>query len=599
VLNSPTGAPGLLQWSGVPIAAAEKLLAVTCTGTRCLTISSGNGTAQAKTRTFRSTDGGATWTGGDVLPAAPDAGGGTTQAGSDVACDPAGTCVIAGPIGGVWRSTDDGQHWQGLKQPSEEGLSYTRLACPEADLCVLVGTAEGSLILNGTKGTPVDVPLQKTSFATAIACDSTARCTAADNVAHVMSISKPWDRWGKLEVLPGKKTDATTLGSLSCSGANACVGIASFPPGRALVGSPGSWKRVNTGSGNLIAVGCAAGSSSCAAVGGGGAWFTSANSGVNWAPVNNVPPLKVLDCSAKAPPGTCVGAGKEAIGKTTTAGELWTTPYPGLTSLDAAAVSCLQYPDCLVIGKSKVLGTPDGGDTWNFRFGAGDVTGGPGGGTCPLAGTCYGVGSGSVFTTFDAARSQWQAGPIPTAPAETLSGMSCPRPDLCVVAGSETIYRGTLAISDGRAHWSWNATDAEPDDAFKAISCSSASSCSAVSASEAGQGQVETTTDPALLHWESHTIKNTIDPGDPTEFQAVSCPADNVCVAGALRGFVATTTDNWATYSFEQFAAPVNDAETAPDIVGVSCSSPARCLLLGDKDSPPAPANGAVYIGTR
>jgi hypothetical protein len=595
-------AAGQLAWSGADIPAREKLVAVTCTaGSPCLTISGGNGTTLGVTRVFQSTDGGATWAGGAALPKTT-ALGVNTQLGSDVACDPAGACVIVGATGGIWRSTDGGSRWDPVNTGKLKD-GFTRAACPDTGVCVIAGTGTGGVVLHGTQPTAVAGPFK--DGAVAIACDSPTRCTAAGTLSGVASISAPWSRFGTLKPLPGKaKTAPTAIGALSCPSANACVGLVSAPPppGRAVATtslSDNSWRRISTGSDALAGIGCV--SSWCSAVGGGGSWSDSANVGVNWKPVNSVPALNVLDCATGSAAGTCLGGGSSAIGKTTTAGEFWTTPFPGITTFDAAMATCASYPQCVIVGKSKVLATPDGGTTFNFRFPAGDVTAGPAAGSCVAAipGRCYGAGSGTIFTTFDGAVSQWQAGPIPTAPAEALSGMACPTSTLCLVAGAESIYRGTLDVVDNRARWSWVSTDANAIEAFKGISCSSTSSCTAVGAGELGYAQIATTTDPELLHWESQQLANTIKPDDATALMGVSCPADGVCVADGLRGFVFSTTDNWVTYSLERFDAPVADSEAAPNLTGVSCMSPTRCLLLGSKTSPPATPNGAVYVGAR
>jgi len=497
---------------------------------------------------------------------------------------------------------------------STPALSYTHLACPADGLCVLVGITgmneAGSAILRGTTASEVVGPAPF-GIPTAIACDAPDRCTAADNGGMATTISPPWTAWSDPYVLPGK--EGAVLASLDCPQVNVCVGITSKPAGAALrtidAGSPHpTWTRRTTSTKDLVGIGCARGAppgpnASCTAVGAAAGWSETANAGVDWTLVNDVPALRVLDCPAGAPSGVCVGAGKGDIGKTTSGGQFWTAPFPGITSLDAAAVSCLAYPQCLVIGKSKVLASPDAGRTWNFRFAAGDVTAGPGGGMCVTPNQCYGAGSGAVFTTFDGAQSPWQAGPIPTAPAETLAAMACPTPTVCLVAGSESIYRGTLQVVGGRAQWSWVATDADAVDAFKAISCSSPSSCTAVGGGgnePTNGGQVVTTTDPALRHWNSMRIKNTIDPADPLALEAVACPADGVCVAGAKRGYVITTTDNWGTHSLDQFGPPVADAEHEPDIAGVSCQSPTTCVLMGTKSNPALGVDsGAAYTGVR
>jgi hypothetical protein len=87
---------------------------------------------------------------------------------------------------------------------------------------------------------------------------------------------------------------------------------------------------------------------------------------------------------------------------------------------------------------------------------------------------------------------------------------------------------------------------------------------------------VFTTKDPALIDWKSKKIGTGPD-SDRPPLKAVACPDDGVCVAAGARGYVATTTNNWADWSLDQIGPTPR-----PGINAVGCQSPSRCVLVGD-----------------
>jgi hypothetical protein len=98
-------------------------------------------------------------------------------------------------------------------------------------------------------------------------------------------------------------------------------------------------------------------------------------------------------------------------------------------------------------------------------------------------------------------------------------------------------------------------------------------------------GQVWTSTDATLLHWKLTKIGPA---SDPAPLLGVGCPANGVCVAVGDRGYVATTTNNWASWSVGQIGA-VRAGVNPPNLKDVGCISATRCVLVGD----------TAYVGTR
>jgi photosystem II stability/assembly factor-like uncharacterized protein len=561
ILRSTPSASPPLDWQRVSLPDDQSLVSVACRGGLCIAISGGDGTTAGTSKVFRSTDGGDTWSDPDPLPAATLRGGAKTKVGTAVACQPSGACVIAGRGGGIWRSTDQGKTWTPL-DASSLGLSYRALACPDTGVCILVGPGK-PVVLKNTDATPIASPT--TGNLQAIACESQTTCTAVDSLAHAISISAPWKDWGAQVRLPG---DLDAI-SLACPAAKTCVGLTGKGPAIRTTNRPaGDWSKRPTGTADLVALDCAG--EVCEAVGKAAHWYGSDDTGFAWDQVNAIDKFDDVDC----PPGSggaCVAGGKDAIGISSTAGSLWTTPLAA-SGLDVAAVSCAGFPTCLAISKAQTLATLDGGLTWRSRVPAGDIAHGPEAGMCFDANRCVAVGNGTVFTTFDGAQTGWNLGSIPTAPGEGLKGIACPTMTTCVVATTEAIYRGRLSTANGSVSWKWVASDADPSDPLNGIACSSPSSCTAVGFA----GQVFTTTDPALIQWKGKKIGTGPD-SDRPPLKAVACPDDGVCVAAGDRGFVATTTNNWADWSLDQIGPTPR-----PGIKAVGCSSPSRCVLVGD-----------------
>jgi photosystem II stability/assembly factor-like uncharacterized protein len=573
ILRTTTTVSVPLAWAHVSVPANQELVSVACRGSLCIAITGGNGTTSGVSRVYRSTDSGRTWSAGRELPPATVAGGRKTSVGTAVACQPSAACVIAGRGGGIWHSTDQGQNFSPLRGSSLGG-SYRALACPVDGVCILVGSGR-PVALKGTDPTALANPT--TATLSAIACESRSTCTAADDAGRVISISSPWTTWQKAVRLP---KDLSVV-SLSCPSANTCVGLTGAGPVvRTTDRSGGVWTKRPTGTVDLIALDC--GGTRCAAVGKAATWYGSGTTGLHWAQVNAVPKQDVVSCPAGAGSGRCVGGGMEFIGRSTTGGDLWTTPV-GVKSLSANGASCAGFPTCLVISKDRMLASTDGGRTWHDRRAAGSLSGGPETATCLDANRCVAAGNGNVFTTFDGARTGWHVGSIPTPPGEMFKSIACPTRTVCVLATTNSIYRGQLSTGGG-VSWQWLASDADPPEALSGIACSSPSSCTAVGA----QGEVLTSTDSTLLHWQLRQIGTGPAVKRPP-LLAVACPANGVCIAAGHGGYVATTTTNWATWSLEQVGSSPESGASRPSFKGISCVSTRRCVLVGD----------TAFVGTR
>lgn len=556
-----------LEWSSVPWSVAQTnqkdaLVSVACNAMTCVTVSRGNGTSTAQSRVYRSTDGGSKWDSEGILPKAT----GMTQAAKAVACDQGNNCVIVGPSGGVWRSTDGGVTWLPLATPS--ALPYFTVQCPGPDSCIAgaIGKTGATIV----KGTVTNFTLPTTGTVTALGCGSTKACLATDNLRNVFTsddLGKKWNNLGK--TLP-EKSEASAL---TCVSDTTCVGLTQTA--RVLRTTDGGlkWKIYLTDTPGKVppqAISCA--SSICAVVGNKALFARSTDGGVLWNTLNFVPDMSALTCLPATNTGrTCLSGAMDDIGKSTDAGMFWHLPIEHSTSLDLKAVSCAGAPKCLAIGK-PVLKSPDSGDTWSFTTPVGAGPPGPEGATCVTGTFCVAVGAGgSVFTTLDGANS-WSLSTAPGGPI--LSAVSCPDTKLCFAAANNgAVYRGVRTIDPTdptKVAWSFHGEVTGVDSPLKAIDCPTSTVCVMVGDS----GVTLHTTDSGA------TWSKVVTGGGQGVWASVHCPSSTFCVTAGVGGgddtghmTVGITDDTGQTWTRQVLGEGTLHA--------VYCTSPTQCLAGG------------------
>jgi hypothetical protein len=86
--------------------------------------------------------------------------------------------------------------------------------------------------------------------------------------------------------------------------------------------------------------------------------------------------------------------------------------------------------------------------------------------------------------------------------------------------------------------------------------------------------------------WKKHIIPEGGAVADRPKLNAVTCPADGVCLAGGKHGtdgIIASTTDDWANYSYDKIKAiEFESSPEAPEILGFGCETVNRCVAVGD-----------------
>jgi hypothetical protein len=607
VLRSPNTDDIPLAWTHValqrdpdPLYKDEPvdLVDVTCSPSSCLAISN---TPTPRTTygswVYRSVDHGVTWTAVQMLPQTGAAK--KTRSASAITCapdpDPATptthTCYAVGNSGGIWRSADDGLSWTGVPY-SAAGLlggavAFDKIACPSQSACVAAGgdTTPASILIRGTSVSVLSTPKGIAKRWSALACDTPTRCMGAGGVGgySLIDLGADTPRWGLVHDFRIKKPLGLTVTALSCPVANSCVGL--NDSGLALRSdnianpNPQNWVRrpVSAIVGTLDCV-----QTACVGVGKMAAWYASFDLGGGWGRVNEVAKFDVAQCSPALAP-TCVAGGKENVGVSRTGGTLWTLPIADHGALNTNSVNCTAPSTCLITGQTDALYTEDL-DAWTPRFGPTTAPAGSENQTCVTATLCIGVSDGVVYTTFDAGKTLWSQNQFPHV--RPSSGIACipgrTNPVTCLVPVKDLILLGTMTQdAGGLPHWSWRYTNADSDEILTAVACDpTGSRCTAVGEA----GTVMTTTGDGLMDWSSQQIPP-LDPpkttvSDLPTYSSVTCPQAGFCMAGGAHGpqaIVASTTNNWADYSYDQ----IGDIRESPILSGFSCVSINECLAVG------------------
>ena len=213
--------------------------------------------------------------------------------------------------------------------------------------------------------------------------------------------------------------------------------------------------------------------------------------------------------------------------------------------------------------------------------------------SCPGVSMCMAVGtyvdpSGagvSLAERWDGAR--WSELPIPNPPGaavSTLLGLSCTSSSACTAVGayidSSSTSHAFAERWDG-ATWSVQSIPEPPGSQntfLNAVSCSSASSCTAVGtfgdSSGAGVALAE--------RWNgtSWAVQSTPNPSgaQSSSFSGVSCTSSTACIAVGSSN-LGTLAEQWngTAWSIQSTPSPGQ----SPSLLSVSCTSSSACIAVG------------------
>ncbi|MGO9876711.1 MAG: hypothetical protein ACLPVY_23295 [Acidimicrobiia bacterium] len=301
--------------------------------------------------------------------------------------------------------------------------------------------------------------------------------------------------------------------------------------------------------------------------------------------------------------------------------ELWNgtrwsvVPSPNLTGLvyaELSGVSCSSATNCLAVGSVFSPAGENGlverwnGTRWSIITPS-NPTGAQfvqfSGASCSTATTCFAVGSDATDTAEQALVELWNGArwsttpsPIPTGVQNTqLNAVSCQSATDCTAVGSGEALAGSRlpGVRTFIEHWngtSWTvATSANPTGlplaALVGVSCSTSTNCVAV-----GIDASSTTaaSKPLAEDWNGNTWTLAAVPNPNgaanTELLSVSCHSSNSCYA--VGGYSTSTTSNtlvehWNGTSWSQVGDPNPAGANGASLSGVSCPSPTSCTAVG------------------
>ena len=529
---------------------------IACTSaTACVAVgTSSTGTLAA----ISTTNGGTSWTSATV----PTTSG--TLAG--VSCPSATDCVAVGftltatGTGGTYTSsgdilatTDGGAIWTAQTVPT--GATYLdSVSCPSATDCVATGSHVVTTSDGGSTWTAQTVPTG--FFGTGVACETTSHCLvvgqATSSTQAVLATTDGGSTWSA-QTVPSVTGE---LYGISCVGTTHCVAVGyetTAHAGNVIATTDGgsTWAAedlTSAGVGGLRAISCTS-ATRCMAVGGyENGWIEiTSNGGSSWTPVSapaSTAGLQSVSCPSRT---DCFAApfvrGSSAIDATTNGGSTWTVQSIPSQNDSIAAITCPTTSHCLAVGsttatKQLVLATTDDGTSWTAQT-IPAATGTLESVSCPSTTRCVAVGwtgtnasrSATVLLTTDGG-SSWSGKTAPSG-VGFLNGVSCPSTTDCVAVGPGTPE--VIVSSNGGQKWS--AESAPPLNDPTAISCATASDCTAVAGTHAtnrvgpGTTAVMTTTDGGVK-WTEASL-----PSGVGSLDGVSCPTATTCfLAGSATG---------------------------------------------------------------
>jgi hypothetical protein len=239
--------------------------------------------------------------------------------------------------------------------------------------------------------------------------------------------------------------------------------------------------------------------------------------------------------------------------------------------------------------------------------------------SCPSKGSCTGVGSWFSHGTQYTLAERWdgkswtvQATPTSTGAQAILDGVSCTSSTNCIAVGfhSPPVIAGEHLLVERWNGRSWTIQSVpEPTGATEselyAVSCGSATSCTAVGQSYPASGA----SSPLAEHWDGTTW--TIQTVPFVEYATgllggVSCPTATDCVAVGSYGTLGQNTslfaERWNGSRWASQTVP-NPAGTSFLLNSVSCIRPEHCTAVGGafngtqyEASIVARANGSTWV---
>ena len=551
---------------------------------------------------FKSTDGGVTWfpSNSDML---------------SIACTSSATCNEVGDGGRERRTTDGGSTWTDVPTGFDKAL--TSVTCPSSAVCYAVG--DRGTALKSTDGGQTWSYLQSTDGNPfyGLSCPTTSVCYATDIYGHVLKTADGGSSWTWQTTpvtTPGVDVSGTGgpnpfagLLAISCSDASTCVASglyvvvsgqtipSSDPPIVSTTDGGTTWtlRTSNAGTGNYLhAIACLPGTTTCYAVGRGGA-IVSTTDLTTWTPMTSGT-TNLLDGIYCQGGGTtfCVAVGQNGTVDTFD-GTTWTATTGNGGTGTLADVSCQGNLVCYATGKQGVtLLTTTGGTMWTQQAGGG-TTQQVNAVSCPATSTCYAVGNaGTILKTANGGQS-WisQTSGLTT----NLNGVSCFSGSGCIAVGTATATTLAAAAAAGDTNIKVASVTGLQGGQTIAIDTGASKETGTIGAvGTAGAGGTGVTLNApltlahasgvavagssvALRTTDGSTWNAATNPGFGS-LNAVSCASATSCTAVGASGLIDASADGGATWSSQA-------SGSAATLSAVACPGSTTCFATGSATS--------------
>ena len=467
-----------------------------------------------------------------------------------VSCSSSTSCVAVGtaaskPFAETWNGTS----WSTSAPPNVSGSLLTTLvgvSCTSSTACTAVGlswvSSPQSLAerWNGTSWSIQSVPSLGGSLGSAlegVSCSSSTSCIAVGFNVNAPSedrtLAEKWNGTTWTAESPpnvsGAKEDA--LAAVSCTSSTACTAV-----GKALPGAEKGQNSIPVADG----------------------W-----SGSSWSAQSplTVPPLTEDKMSGVSCPSSsrCLAVGRNVAAEESFL-ELWNGSEWKFTNSAIAGevkkISCPSTTYCIAVGASSGGGlsywkATESGGTWTLSSGTPPT---PSGGSSPI-----------------------------------LKDVACSAESACTAVGAykaESTWKPLVERWNGTS-WSVqsapNPSEGTAEEAMRAVSCSSSTSCVAVGTAASK---------PFAETWNG-TSWSISAPPNPTgatavSLKGVSCPSSSSCVlVGHYTvggGYAKGLAEIWNGMTWSLMVVPTPaESEGGSELLGISCLSPRSCVAVGGR----------------
>jgi len=172
-----------------------------------------------------------------------------------------------------------------------------------------------------------------------------------------------------------------------------------------------------------------------------------------------------------------------------------------------------------------------------------------------------------------------------------LYGVSCTSPTACIAVGTSgngTTIATSLSESWNGTNWTIQQTPGPPgatSSSFYSVSCTSPDACTAV-----GNFRRAGVTEPLAERWDGTKWALQQAPGPPGadgELYGISCSSATACTAVGNSDFGAALAERWngSTWTIQHTPTPDAAIYRFTYLTSVSCASPTACTAVGESDT--------------